>query len=110
MMKLSLIPGTYETILLNMSEFKADLTRVDCSVCPCEYLIWILVELGFPTVTPPWMEEPILDFKSRVTRRYHVTEVHGFLCKVLKDNGYNGQELIVCTQGQAYCSISFIKE
>lgn len=104
------IPGQFISVLFNMSEFEEELSQVDCSVCPCEYLTWILVDLGFPVLTPPWMEAPKLVGLAGLVKRYHEREVHGFVTRALQEIGYSGQELLVTTRGRVYCAISFSKE
>ena len=101
------IPGKYISILFNMTEFDEELRQVDTCIDASEYLSWILVDIGFPVFTPPWLARPNLKGLAEVVKRYHEREIFAFVTKTLKDSGYNGQELYVTTRGCAYCAVSF---
>lgn len=109
-MILTKLPGNYSSILFNMTELEEELRQVDCSICPGEYLAWLLVDLGFPVLTPPWMEAPKLIGKAHLLQQHHMREINSFLVPLLKSVGYNGQELLVTTRPRAYCAVSFSKE
>lgn len=108
-MKLSSMSGQYTSILFNVTEFDKELEQVGCSINLFEYLTWILVDLGYPVFTPPWMAEPRLDIRAQTVKRHHTSEVQAVLWGTLTRQGYKGQELIVCTHDRAYCSISFLR-
>lgn len=101
------IPGSYITVLFNMTEFDEELRQIDVSIDPSEYLSWILVDFGFPVFTPPWMDRPNLKGLAEIVKRYHERELYPFITSALRDIGYNGQELHVTTRGLAYCAISY---
>ena len=108
-MKLSIMPERYTTILFNVTEFDKELQQVGCSLNLFEHLTWILVDLGYPVFTPPWMAEPKLGLRAQVVKRHHAAEVQVVVWNGLTQQGYTGQELIVCTHDRAYCSISFLR-
>jgi hypothetical protein len=109
-MRFTPIPDDHATVLFHVSEIDEELLQVGCSLNMDEYLAWVFVELGFPVFTPPWMAEPDLPFKARLVRQYQLADIRELLVKVLSQAGWNGQELLVCVQGRAYCSVSFFKE
>lgn len=109
-MKLTPLPESHQSFLFNVTEVEAELDWVDCSIGLDEYLIWLLIELGYPVFTPPWMAEPILPAEVKRVRDYHLYELQVTLMQALTSRRYSGEELIVCTLGRAYCSISFLKE
>lgn len=109
-MRLTPLLGSHQTILFNVTEFENELQQIRCDVGLDEYLIWIIHELGYPVLAPPWMAEPKLPWLAMRVRRAHVTEIGVLLRNMLIPAGYKGQELLVCAQGRAYCSISFPKE
>lgn len=106
----SQIPGNYTSVLFNMSEFEAELQQVGTAVCLADYLAWILVDLGFPVLTPPWVGAPRIDGVTRIVRAFHEQEVHAFILGCLQRSGYSGEELIVTARAHCYCAVSFYKE
>lgn len=90
-----------------MAEFEEELRAVQTSIDPCEYLSWILVDIGFPVFTPPWMDRPNLKGMAEIVKRYHEREMFSFITRSLNEVGYQGQELHVTTRGFAYCAISY---
>jgi len=109
-MRFSPIPDDHVTVLFNVTEIDEELNQIGQSVSMDDYLAWIFIELGFPVITPPWMAEPHLPFIARQVRQHQLSDIRLLLGKVLHKAGWNGQELLVCVQGRAYCSISFFKE
>jgi hypothetical protein len=110
-MKLTPIPQDHTTFLFHVSEYEQDLLHVNCDIAMEEYLAWLLVDLGLPVLTPPWWTAPDLPFEAQVTRDFHMKEIYKTLTEMLYENGWTGEEeLLVCVQGRAYCSISFLKE
>lgn len=105
------IPGTYTTVLFNNQEFYNELCQAGCIVADmAEYVSWILVELGYPVLTPPWVAPLQLTHRGTILKSCHEREVYGFIRGVLNGAGYNGEELVVTSRCRIYSAISFLKE
>jgi hypothetical protein len=107
-MNINHIPGLHSSILFHVTEWRHELFQVGVYVNLADYIAWILINLGYPVLTP-FGSEPALTENGKAVRYHHEKDILLFMNETLSHAGYNGEELWVTSRGSSLCAISFIR-